>query len=96
MDFFKISEEEIVSQEEISDRTERSKWENRAEQYISMLDNGYIETIFDREKTLEFLKEFYDIRNERNYINHAIDNERKEIFEMRKMIENYLDKIEKI
>ena len=61
-----------------------------------MLDNGYIETIFDREKTLEFLKEFYDIRNERNYINHAIDNERKEILEMKKMIENYLNKIEKI
>ncbi len=95
MNFFKISEEEIISQEEISDR-ERCKWENRAEQYISMLDNGYIETIFDREKTLEFLKEFYDIRNERNYINHAIDNERKEILEMKKMIENYLNKIEKI
>lgn len=97
LDFFQISEKDIFSEEkENFDRTARNKWKNRAEKYIFMLDSGLVESIFDKEKTLEILKDFYDIRNERNSINHAVDNERKEIFKLRSMIENYLSKLEKI
>ena len=95
--FFQISEEDILSRgEEIFDRTAKSKWDNRAEKYIFMLDSGLVESIFDREKTLEILKGFYDLRNERNSINHAVNNERQEIFKLRQMIENYLLKLETI
>lgn len=94
---FQISEENILSQEnEFLDRTSKNKWENRAEKYIFMMDNELVDSIYDKEKTLEILHDFYDIRNERNSMNHAVDNKRKEIFKLRQMIENYLDKIEKI
>lgn len=97
LEFFQISEENIFSQrKETFDRSARSKWENRAEKYIFMLDNGLTESIFDKKKTLEILKGFYDIRNERNSINHAVKNERAEIFKLRRMIENYLSELEKI
>ena len=97
LEFFQIPEENILSREEESfDRIARNKWKNREEKYIFMLDSGLVESIFDREKTLEILKGFYDIRNERNSINHALSNERKEIFKLRQMIENYLLKLEKI
>ena len=97
LELFQISEEKILSQEEENfDRTTKSKWKNRAEKYIFMLESGLVDSICDREKTLEILKGFYDIRNERNSINHAVNNERQEILKLRQMIENYLDKIEKI
>ena len=97
LEFFQISEENIFSQkEEIFDRAAKSKWENRAAKYIFMLESGLVESIFDKEKTLKFLKGFYDIRNERNSINHAVKNERAEIFKLRQMIENYLSNLEKI
>ena len=95
--FFQIAKENILSQEDENiDRSAKSKWQNRAERYISMLDDGLVGSIYDKEKTLEFLKGFYDIRTERNNINHAVENNRQEILKLRQMIEKYLDDIERV
>ena len=73
------------------------KWENRAEIYNEMLANDIAKSkLADKEKILELLKGYYEIRQERNQLNHANTSERKEIPELEKMIENYLKKIEKI
>ncbi len=73
------------------------KWKNRASIYREMLQNGVAKSKFhDQEKVLQLLNGYYEIRRERNQLNHANGAERKEISALEKMIVNYLDEIEKI
>lgn len=73
------------------------KWENRASIYREMLQNGIAKSKFNNpEKVLQLLNGYYEIRRERNQLNHANIAERKEISELEEMIVNYLDEIEKI
>lgn len=62
-----------------------------------MLEPGIAKSkITNKEKILEILSGCYEIRRERNQLNHAARAERKEIPALEKMIVEYLDKLEKI
>lgn len=73
------------------------KWENRASIYLEMLQNGVAKSkLNNQEKMLKLLNGYYEIRRERNQLNHANASERKEISALENMIVNYLDELEKI
>ena len=73
------------------------KWENRASIYLEMLQSGVAQSkLNNQEKMLQLLHGYYEIRRERNQLNHANTSERKEISALEKMIVSYLDEIEKI
>ena len=81
---------------EVVDKAER-KWSNREQIYNDMLNNDIaVSNLSDRQRTLELLHDFYNLRNERNQINHATGTSEREIGALKNMIENYLDKLEKI
>ena len=78
------------------ERTTEPKWKNRESIYLEMLKNGVAKSTLDnQEKILQLLNGYYEIRRERNNLNHANSNKRKEIDELEKMIVTYLDEIEK-
>lgn len=78
------------------ERTNEPKWKNRASIYREMLKNGIAKSkLNNQEKILHLLNGYYEIRRERNNLNHANSNKRKEISELEKMIVTYLDEIEK-
>jgi len=52
------------------DMEKKPRWENREIQYIKMLETGIMKTKYP-DKVMEMLKGYYDIRSERNKINHA-------------------------
>ena len=86
----------LQGEEKISAQS-KPKWTNRKKIYSEMLDSGAgTSKLNDRQKIFELLHEFYNIRQERNQINHATEVSRKEISDLKNMIESYLDKIEKI
>ncbi len=73
------------------------KWENRAAIYREMLKNGVARSkITNQEEILKLLNGYYEIRQERNRLNHANNIERKEISDLEKMIVDYLNELEKI
>ena len=45
---------------------------------------------------MKFLKDYYEIRRERNQVNHANAQATKTISDLKPMIENYLTALEKI
>lgn len=76
--------------------TNKQKWKNRESIHLEMLKNGVAKSkLNDQEKIIQLLNGYYEIRRERNNLNHANSNKRKEISELEKMIVAYLDEIEK-
>jgi len=73
-----------------------SKWENREKIYRELFSKKIITTAFDEETALKFLKDYYEIRRERNQVNHANAQATKTISDLKPMIENYLTALEKI
>lgn len=73
-----------------------SKWENREKIYRELFEKKIIATAFDEETALKFLKDYYEIRRERNQVNHANAQATKTISDLKPMIENYLTALEKI
>ena len=80
---------------ELLDKAE-IKWENREKIYREMFDKKIIRSEFDNDTVLNFLRGYYNIRNERNQINHANANASKNISDLKSMIESFLDELEKI
>ena len=77
--------------------SDRSKqlWANREKIYVEMLDNNVARSgLEDRQLALDLLHDFCEIRRKRNEINHANGN--AEIAELQRMIESYLDRLEKL
>lgn len=90
----KIPREEVAPLFDNSS-TPENKWLNRQRIYSEMLSNEVAQSKFeDRQLTLEFLHDFYEIRRKRNEINHA--NGTAEIAQLQSMIESYLAKLENI
>ena len=94
VDRAKIPRAEVAPLFDDSD-TPESKWLNRQKIYSDMLDNKVAQSkLNDRTLALEFLHDFYEIRRKRNEINHA--NGTAEIAQLQRMIESYLDRLEKL
>ena len=70
----------FIKQNRKSADAKKSGWENRCMQYQSMLDNGIMQTNYP-DKVIDMLKGFYEIRTERNRINHAASDRESEIQE---------------
>ena len=65
--------------------------------YNDMLDNGVATSkLQDREKILDLLGGYYDLRQARNKINHASEHSEQKISSLKIEIENYLNELEKI
>lgn len=95
-ELFKIDLEKIpLAETEPAEKSE-SKWENREQIYRDMFEKKIICSDFDKETALKFLHDYYEIRRERNQVNHANAQASKTVPELKFMIENYLDKLEKI
>ena len=69
-----------IKQNRKSADAKKTGWENRCMQYQSMLDNGIMQTNYP-DKVIDMLKGFYEIRTERNRINHAASDRESEIQE---------------
>ena len=98
IDFFNIDKDKIPcdTKSDNVDKSER-KWSNRKKIYTDLLDNHIaVSDLHDRPKTLDILHGFYNLRNERNQINHATGKSTRETETLRDMIENYLQKLEQI
>ncbi|MBR0261866.1 MAG: TM1812 family CRISPR-associated protein [Selenomonadaceae bacterium] len=96
LNLFKIDRTKIPkSGVELIDKAE-TKWENREKIYREMFDKKIIHSEFDERIVLNFLRGYYDIRNERNQINHANAQASKNISDLKPMIESFLGELEKI
>lgn len=72
-----------------------AKWQKRKFQYECMLKAGIMKTIYPNE-VLTLLKGFFDIRTERNHINHANDDGLTDsALPIDEMMLTYLDQLEK-
>lgn len=95
-ELLKIDIENIPSEEIESAEKSESKWENREQVYRDMFEKKIICSDFDKETALKFLHDYYELRRERNQVNHANTQASKTISELKLMIENYLDKLDNI
>lgn len=91
---------EDVSKEKLEEAS-KEKWDNRQAIYLKMLNNDFAVSNQEIELTLQLLKGYYEIRNERNMLNHANEDEekdvkRRDIPNLKDMMLNYLAEIEKI
>ena len=92
VNLFKIDKKKFINQSKT-----KSKWEHRAEMYLGMLKSGVAKSeLKDKKKILELLQGYYEIRQERNQLNHANSGGRMKISDIALMIDNYLEKLEKI
>lgn len=91
---FKIDMKKILPRTRV-ERT-ANKWENREQEYRNMFARKIIRSDLDETTAIKFLKEYYEIRRERNQVNHANTFATKSISDLKTMIENYLAALEKI
>lgn len=94
LELFKINRENILPK--ISVERTANKWENREKVYRDMLDKKIINSALDEQTALKFLHDYYEIRHERNQVNHANAQASKTISDLKSMIETYLTELEKI
>ena len=71
-------------------------WEARAKEYRAMFEQKIIRTALDVDTALKFLQGYYDLRRDRNQINHADAKGTKTIAELKPQIENYLAALEQV
>ena len=95
IDLFDIDTEKIfLVDDKTSERAER-KWENREDMYRALMRDGTLCSDIDEERAIELLHGYYDIRNERNRVNHANSEATKDIGALEKMIDAYLKELER-
>lgn len=94
LELFKINRENILPK--ISVERTVAKWENREKVYREMFDKKIIDSALDEQTALKFLHDYYEIRRERNQVNHANAQATKKISDLKNMIETYLTELEKI
>ena len=71
---------------------------HKRKQYLQMLQSGVMKTKYP-DMVMYFLGRFYEIREERNNVNHATEDGDKQLktnLEIETMIRNYLDDLRKI
>ena len=73
----------------------RLNWSNREATYRSMMRDGILCSNVDAETALDLLHGYYDIRNERNQVNHANSGSTTDIATLEKMINSYLQRLER-
>lgn len=95
-ELFKIDRNNIPTQETESADKSESKWENREKIYRELFDKKLIGSAFNRATALKFLHDYYEIRRERNQVNHANAHATKKISDLKLMIENYLTALENL
>lgn len=97
LELFKVEREALTVTTAVPpvDKTE-SKWANREKVYRELFGKKLIATAFDEETALKFLKDYYEIRRERNQVNHANAQATKTISDLKPLIESYLTALEKI
>ena len=93
---FKIDRAQISDMKPELEENSGSKWKNREKVYREMFDKKIINSAFDLKTTLKILHGYYEIRHERNQVNHANAHASKKISDLKAMIETYLDSLEKI
>ena len=93
LELFKIDRDKILRKNSEPAGKSESKWANREKIYLDMFDKEIVRTEFDEPTAMKFLRGFFDIREERNQINHANAQASKKISELRPMIETYLDEL---
>lgn len=71
-------------------------WEARAKEYRTMFEQKIIRTALDVDAALKFLQGYYELRRDRNQINHADAKGTKTIAELKPQIENYLAALEQV
>ena len=96
LELFKIDRDNIPTQAiELPDKSD-SKWENREKTYRELFEKKLIGSAFNEVTALKFLHDYYEIRRERNQVNHANAQATKKIPDLKLMIENYLTALEKL
>lgn len=100
LSLFEIDESSIASsaseeRERPREESPEKKWANRAEQYRMLMSNGTLCSDLDEAEALELLHGYYDLRNERNPVNHANSEATKGIEALKGMIEEYLARLER-
>lgn len=96
LELFKIDRNKIPTQETEPAEKSESKWENREKTYRELFDKKLIGSAFDEATALKFLHDYYEIRRERNQVNHANAHATKKIPDLKLMIEKYLDALENL
>ena len=86
---------EDVEKKQLERKQSERKWANREEMYRALMREGMLCSDIDAEEAIELLHGYYDIRNERNRVNHANSEATKEIGALKKMIDAYLEKLER-
>ncbi|MBQ9479280.1 MAG: hypothetical protein IJU71_06980, partial [Selenomonadaceae bacterium] len=71
------------------------RWSNREATYRAMMRDGVLCSNVDAETALDLLHGYYDIRNERNQVNHANSGSTTDIATLEKMINSYLQRLER-
>ena len=96
LELFNIDRSKIAADESESVEKAETKWENREKVYRELFAKKIIRSSFDEQTALKFLHDYYNIRRERNQVNHANAQASKTIADLKPLIENYLDALEKI
>ena len=92
MSEIKISPTVIKSE---ATETPDKKWHNRERMYRSMIQNGVLKSDINIETSIQLLHDYYNIRNQRNKINHANTESNISTNQLKVMIEDYLNKLER-
>ena len=93
---FKIDLKQIAKKNSEPVEKSESKWENREKEYREMFSKKTISLKPDKQSALEILRSYFEIRRERNQVNHANAQASKTISELKTMIENYFVALEKV
>ena len=96
---FNIDKDKIpmeMKKVEVDPEKSERRWANREEMYRSMMKNDILVSNVDRETAIDLLKDYYYIRVERNQVNHANGEASKDIADLGRMIENYLNKLDRV
>ncbi len=95
-ELFKIDREAISAENIAPAEKSASKWKNREQIYRDMFSKQIICSAFDEPTALKFLHDYYELRRERNQVNHANAHATKKISELKTMIDSCLDALDKL
>lgn len=74
----------------------QEKWNNRQQQYLKMVHYGLVDLAEPAKKTLEILHDYFQIREERNHINHANAEDAMSTREVKTLMLNLLRRMQEM
>ena len=92
---FEIDKNNILLQRSGAGERSERKWRTREGTYRQLLKNGTLRSDIAEDAAIKLLHGYYDIRTERNQVNHATAESTTGIGELSSMIEAYLAELEK-